>query len=39
MLSEREDEAVAVWTGILKLNPPPELEQVVLQNLERARVE
>jgi len=39
MLDERKDEAIAEWEWILRHSPQPELEQVVLQNLERARAE
>jgi tetratricopeptide (TPR) repeat protein len=39
MLDERKDEAIEQWMWILERNPAPELEEIVRQNLERAREE
>jgi tetratricopeptide (TPR) repeat protein len=39
MLAERKDEAITQWERILTLNPDPQMERVVRQNLARAREE
>jgi len=37
MLSGQRDRAIGEWEAILRMNPPPDLERVVRENLSRAR--